>query len=131
VITHGGRLVWKGREPGLASGPAAIGSAAQAGQGINEDKREAHAWFLVSLDSGNQSLAADLQQLEAELGSTLTEQAKSEARELEKSVERTVVSRAHGMAGRIERAPQPASAGPAAFLPLTAVQIWGRSNLPH
>jgi hypothetical protein len=45
-------------------------------------------------------LAADLQQLEAELGSTLTEQAKSEARELEKSVERTVVSRGRARDGR-------------------------------
>jgi len=77
-----------------------LGLLLKQGRGITEDKREAHVWFLVSLDSGNQSLAADLQQLEAELGSTLTEQAKSEARELEKSVERTVVSRGRARDGR-------------------------------
>ena len=83
----------KAANQGLPQAQQQLGLLLKQGKGINEDKRKAYIWMLVSFDSGNQSVAADLQQLEAELGSTLTEQAKTEARELEKSVSRAVVSR--------------------------------------
>jgi len=83
----------KAANQGLPQAQQQLGLLLKQGKGVNEDKRKAYVWLLVSLDAGNRSVAGDLQQLEAELGSNSTEQAKSEARELEKSVARAVVSR--------------------------------------
>jgi uncharacterized protein len=98
----------KAAHQGLPQAQQQLGLLFKQGKGMNEDKRQAYVWLLVSLDSGNESVAADLQQLEAELGSRLTEQAKSEARELEKSVARAVVSRGcTGWRGEFDSLPSP------------------------
>ena len=98
----------KAANQGLPQAQQQLGLLFKQGKGMNENKRKAYVWLLVSLDSGNQSVAADLQQLEAELGSNLTEQAKSEARELEKSVARAVVSRGcTGWPGEFDALPSP------------------------
>ncbi len=65
-------------------------------------------WLLVSLDAGNQAVATDLQQLEADLGSNQVEQAKTKAFELEKSVARAVVARGcTGWPGEFDAMPAP------------------------
>lgn len=107
---YGAAANWfeKAANQGLPQAQQQLGMLFKQGKGVNEDKRKAYVWLLVSLDSGNQSVAGDLQQLEAELGSNLTERAKSEARELEKSVARTVVSRGcTGWSGEFDALPSP------------------------
>jgi hypothetical protein len=53
--------------------------------------------MLVSNDAGNGRVARDLQSLEAELGTNQVEQAKTKARQMERSVSRSV--NAHGCTG--------------------------------
>jgi hypothetical protein len=67
------------------------------GRGVPLDKFEAYVWMLVSNDSGLRAASTDLQALEAELSSVQLEQAKTRARELERSTARTVM--AHGCTG--------------------------------
>lgn len=78
------------------------------GQGVASDKSEAYAWMMASYDAGQHSLAADLQALESELGSTRLDQAKSRTRELEAKTARTVVGRGcTGWQGEFDEIPTP------------------------
>ena len=87
----------KSSEQGLPQAQLQLGILLRRGLGVKADKFEAYVWLLLSFDAGNPAAASDLAALEAELGSTQLEQAKTRARELEKSVTRSVV--AHGCTG--------------------------------
>jgi tetratricopeptide (TPR) repeat protein len=82
---------------GLPQAQQQLGLLLKRGQGVSTDKFEAYVWLLVSFDTGNQSVVNDLQELEGQLGSTQLEQAKTKARELEQTVNRSVM--AHGCTG--------------------------------
>jgi TPR repeat protein len=84
-------------QQGLPQAQQQFAKLLRDGQGVPRDKVEAYVWMLVSNDAGNHDVAADMQALEADLGSTQVEQAKSRARELEGSVSRSVA--AHGCTG--------------------------------
>ena len=82
---------------GLPQAQQQLGLLLKQGRGVTTDKFEAYVWLLVSFDAGNQSVANDLLELEGQLGSTQLEQAKTKARELEQTVNRSVM--AHGCTG--------------------------------
>jgi len=90
---------WLGKAAGqgLPQAQEQLAKLLRDGQGVAQDKFEAYVWMLVSSDGGNRRVASDLQALEAELGSNQVEQAKSKAREMERSVTRSVG--AHGCTG--------------------------------
>ena len=77
---------------GLAQAQRQLGELLKQGQGVNADKFEAYVWLLMSFDAGNQTVASELAALEAELGSSRVEEAKSKGRALEKTVTRGLVS---------------------------------------
>ena len=87
----------KAAQHGLPQAQEQLAKLLRDGQGIAQDKFEAYVWMLVSNDAGNRRVAGDLQALEAELGSNQVEQAKTKAREMERSVTRSVT--AHGCTG--------------------------------
>ena len=66
---------------GLPQAEQQLGQLLKQGQGVNLDKSEAYTWLLMSYDAGNQSaaVATALAQLQAELGSTQLDEAKSKA----------------------------------------------------
>lgn len=87
---------------GLPQAQAKLGLLLQQGRGVDEDKFNAYVWLSLSFEAGtesvgNESVADDLRQLEADLGSNQVELAKNKIREMEKSVTRSVV--AHGSTG--------------------------------
>jgi hypothetical protein len=90
---------WLGKaaQQGLPQAQEQLAKLLRDGQGVAQDKFEAYVWMLVSNDGGNRRVAGDLQALEAELGTSQVEQAKTKARELEQSVSRSV--NAHGCTG--------------------------------
>ena len=83
----------KAAEQGLPFAQQQLGLLLKDGQGVPIDKSEAYVWLLLSFDGGIQATVNDLKQLEAELGNTKVETAKTRSRELEANVSRTVVSR--------------------------------------
>lgn len=87
----------KAAEQGLPQAQRALGIILEKGQGVKEDKYEAYVWLLISFNAGNTEAGTDLSLLEGDLGSTLLEKAKSQARDMESSVSRSVV--AHGCTG--------------------------------
>ncbi|HME36604.1 MAG TPA: tetratricopeptide repeat protein [Candidatus Sulfotelmatobacter sp.] len=87
----------KAAQQGLPQAQEQLAKLLRDGQGVAQDKFEAYVWMLVSNDAGNRSIASDLQALEAELGTNQVEQAKTKAREMERSVTRSVS--AHGCTG--------------------------------
>lgn len=87
----------KAAEQGLPQAQEQLAKLLRDGQGVAQDKFAAYVWMLVSQDAGNRRIATDLQALEAGLGSSQVEQAKTKARELEGSVTRSVS--AHGCTG--------------------------------
>src|SRR3982750_1684342 len=87
----------EGRGAGSSAGAMAIWNLLKEGLGTKVDKFEAYVWLLISFDAGFTRGAADLAALEAALGSTQLEQAKNRARDLERSVTRSVA--AHGCTG--------------------------------
>jgi TPR repeat protein len=93
---------------GLPQAQAQLGELLKDGRGVTQDKFEAYVWLLVSFDTGNQTVAADLAALEGALDSNRVEEAKSKARDLEQTVRRTVVSRGwSGWAGAFDLVPAP------------------------
>jgi uncharacterized protein len=96
---YSGAAAWfrKAAEQGLPQAQEQFAKLLRDGQGVALDKFEAYVWMLVSSDAGNRRVASDLQTLEADLGSNQVEQAKSKAREMERSVTRSVT--AHGCTG--------------------------------
>jgi len=87
----------KAAQQGLPQAQAQLATLLRDGQGVAQDKFEAYVWMLVSNDAGNRRIGSDLQTLEAELGTNRVEQAKTKAREMERSVTRSVT--AHGCTG--------------------------------
>jgi TPR repeat protein len=93
---------------GLPQAQQQLAQLLEEGKGVDVNKFDAYVWLLVSFDAGNSSTAADLQKLEADLGSNQVERAKTKARELESSVARAVVARGcTGWAGEFDRVPSP------------------------
>jgi TPR repeat protein len=93
---------------GLPQSQAKLGELLKDGRGVTQDQFEAYVWFLVSFDTGNQTVAADLAALEGTLGSNRVEEAKSKARDLKQSVSRAVVSRGcSGWVGEFDLVPAP------------------------
>jgi len=90
---------WLGKaaQQGLPQAQEQLAKLLRDGQGVLQDKFEAYVWMLVSNDAGNGRVARDLQSLEAELGTNQVEQAKTKARQMERSVSRSV--NAHGCTG--------------------------------
>ncbi len=87
----------KAAQQGLPQAQEQQAKLLRDGEGVALDKFEAYVWMLVSNDAGNRRVASDLQALEAELGTNQVEQAKIKAREMERSVSRSV--NAHGCTG--------------------------------
>jgi tetratricopeptide (TPR) repeat protein len=87
----------KAAQQGLPQAQEQLAKLLRDGQGVGQDKFEAYVWMLVSNDAGNRRVAGELQALEAELGTSQVEQAKARAREMERSVARSV--NAHGCTG--------------------------------
>jgi TPR repeat protein len=90
-------LFRKAAEQGLPHAQLQLALQLRDGQGVTRDVFEAYVWMLTAYDGGQRSIAPNLQALEAELSSTQLEQAKSKARELEGTTDRSVM--AHGCTG--------------------------------
>jgi TPR repeat protein len=86
-------LFQKAAWQGLPQAQQQLGDLYKDGRGVKADKFEAYVWLLVSFEGGNQSVAGELQRLEAELGTNRVEEAKTKARDLQEKVSRTVVGR--------------------------------------
>jgi uncharacterized protein len=84
-------------EQGLPQAQRALGQLLRDGHGVPPDYFEAYVWFLMSYDGGLTHAMTDLQEVEAQLGSSQVEQAKSKARDLEDTMRRSAV--AHGCTG--------------------------------
>lgn len=84
-------------EQGLPQAQKHLAFLLRDGQGIAQDKSAAYVWMLLAQMAGDQTLNNDLAALEADLGSTETDRAKNQAREIEASVARSAV--AHGCTG--------------------------------
>jgi TPR repeat protein len=84
-------------QQGLPQAQEHLAVLLRVGRGVPQDKFEAYVWMLAAYDAGLRTLTTDLQALEAELGSTQVEQAKTKARELETGTSRKVT--AHGCTG--------------------------------
>lgn len=98
----------KAANQGLPQAQQQLGLLLKQGRGVSEDKFEAYMWLLLSFNAANTPVANDLQELEAALGSTQVEQAKSKAREMEKTVTRAVVARGcTGWPGEFDAVPAP------------------------
>lgn len=98
----------KAAEQGLPQAQQELGALLEKGQGVKEDKYEAYVWLLLSYNAGHSSAATDLSMLEGDLGSTLLEKAKSQARDMESSVSRAVVARGcTGWPGEFDAIPAP------------------------
>jgi TPR repeat protein len=90
-------LFRKAAVQGLPQAQQQLGELYKQGRGVNADKFEAYVWLLLSFEAGNQTVANELQELEAALGTNKVEQAKTKARDLQQTVTRAVV--AHGCSG--------------------------------
>lgn len=98
----------KAAEQGLPQAQQQLAILLRDGQGVPRDKFEAYVWMILSQEAGNREVSADLQALEADLGSTQTEQAKSKARAMETSVTRAVNARGcTGWPGEFAAIPTP------------------------
>ena len=107
---YSGAAEWfrKGADQGLPQAQKRLGLLLKQGQGVAENKFEAYVWLLLSFEAGNRTVADDLKQLEAELGSNQVEQAKAQARGRQQSVSRTVVARGcTGWSGEFGETPSP------------------------
>jgi TPR repeat protein len=84
-------------EQGLPQAQLQFGRLLRDGRGVQQDRSQAYVWMLLSNGAGDSDAAQDLQQLEANLGTTEIEHAKSRAQELEGTANRAVA--AHGCTG--------------------------------
>lgn len=84
-------------EQGLPQAQRALSELLANGEGAPQSYFEAYVWLLMSYDAGLHGPTADLQALEARLGSTELEKAKTKARQLENTMTRSAV--AHGCTG--------------------------------
>src|SRR5271166_5008641 len=84
----------KASTQGLPQAQQQLGLLLKQGRGVPENRFEAYVWLLLSSQAGNASAAAELPNLEADLGSNQVEQAKNRARDLMATTSRVVT--AHG-----------------------------------
>jgi uncharacterized protein len=84
-------------EQGLPQAQLQLARLLRDGRGVPMDRSQAYVWLLLSTRSGGQDGAKELQDLEANLGTTEIERAKTRAQELEGSATRAVA--AHGCTG--------------------------------
>ena len=106
--TNAAALLRKASEQGLPQAQWQYGKLLKEGQGTKLDKFEAYVWLLISFDAGVTAASNDLAALEADLGSTQLERAKARARELQRSVTRSVVARGcTGWDGEFSAIPTP------------------------
>ena len=82
---------------GLVEAQTRLGQLLAGGRVGAPDKYHAYIWLLVAFEAGNKSLDDDLRRLEADLGATQMEAAKSESRRLIEQASRAVT--AHGCTG--------------------------------
>jgi uncharacterized protein len=93
---------------GLPQAQQYYGRALAQGRGVELNKFDAYVWLLISYDAGNNTITNDLQSLEADLGSTALEQAKTKARQLEGTVGRSAAAHAcTGWPGEFGAIPDP------------------------
>jgi uncharacterized protein len=98
----------KAANQGLTQAQQQLAMLYKDGKGVNADKFQAYVWMLVSYDSGNSSNTSDILQLQADLGTTQVDQAKSKARDLEQMTNRVVNARGcSGWAGEMNSVPAP------------------------
>lgn len=101
-------LFRKASMQGLPQAQAQLGLLLKEGQGVNQDKVEACAWLMSAYDGGSLEVAGDLRRVEADLGSTLLEQARARAREFEQSTARALVAKGcTGWQGEFAAVPMP------------------------
>lgn len=96
---YNGAAEWfqKAAQQGMPQAQKHLGLILKQGRGIPINKAEAYGWLLLSFQAGDRTIADDLKQLEAELGSNQIEQLKTQARDRQTSLSRSVV--AHGCTG--------------------------------
>ena len=101
-------LLRKASAQGLPQAQWELGSLIRDGLGTKPDKFEAYVWLLISFDAGVTAVGGDLAALESELSPSQLEQAKSKARELERTVARSVAARGcTGWDGEFSAIPTP------------------------
>jgi len=102
------KLFEKAALQGLPQAQQQLGKLYKDGKGVPADKLQAYVWMLVSYDAGNTSDTTDILQLQADLGATLVEQAKTKAHDLEQTANRVVNARGcTGWAGEMNNIPAP------------------------
>jgi TPR repeat protein len=93
---------------GLPQAQQQLGLLLKQGQGVSVNKSEAYTWLLMSFEAGNQTVAEDLKQLDADLSSSQIAQAKAKARDLQPITNRAVVARGcAGWSGEFNAIPLP------------------------
>ncbi len=93
-------------EQGLPFAQYRLARALLEGRPAPVNKYEAYLWFSVSREAGLGEAATDMSLLESSLGTADTEKAKSEARELQSRVRRSVVAKGcTGWQGELDPVP--------------------------
>jgi TPR repeat protein len=95
-------------EQGLPYAQYRLGSALIDGRVPPINKREAYLWFFIAAEYGVAEAATQASLLESDLGTTETEKAKSEAREMQAKYRRAVVAAGcTGWSGELDAIPTP------------------------
>ena len=95
-------------EQGLPYAQYRLGNALIEGRVPPINKREAYLWFFIAAEAGVAEAATQASLLESDLGTTETEKAKSEAREMQAKYRRPVVaSGCTGWSGELDAIPTP------------------------
>lgn len=84
-------------EQGLPEAQVRYGRMLASGRLGSPDKYRAYVWLLVAFENGYGAVQDDLRRLEADLGATQMEQAKTEARKINQSQSRAAIG--HGCTG--------------------------------
>jgi uncharacterized protein len=102
-------LLHQAANQGLPQAQKQLGLVLKQGPGkVAVDKPEAYIWLLLAFQAGDQTVASDLQQLEADLGSIQTERRKTAARDRQNSVVRSVAAKGcTGWPGEFSDIPAP------------------------
>lgn len=95
-------------EQGLPYAQYRLAKALLDGRVPPVNKHEAYLWFFVSREAGIGEAATDMSSLESSMGTTETEMAKSEARELQTRVRRSAnAKQCTGWSGELDSIPSP------------------------
>lgn len=85
-------------EQGLPQAQQQLGLLLKTGRGpVPEDQYQAYVWLLFAFEAGDHSVGNDIGQLEGDLGSTNVERAKTEVRQKQETLTRSLL--AHGCTG--------------------------------